>query len=110
MRNALFAALVAGSTLVAPVLAQATCVKTGTIIRVVLRDAAEPGNHVIDLRVNFSDTFYYSARTGDPNTAQAAIVLNALGTPVQIIGGAATCPTTGTARLMGTARVIIASP
>ncbi len=109
MKTVILPAVLACSSLFTPLLAEAACTQTGTIIRVVMRDASSTGKHAIDLRVDALDTFYYHTVTSDPNLAQAAILLNSLGTPVTIRGKRSTCGT-GTDRSMGNADYIIASP
>ena len=110
--NKAFAAIVAAVLWLLPMaVAEAACIKKGIITRVVLRDEGSANKeHLIDLRPFSTFGSYYVVRTKDTNLALAAILLNSLGTTVEILGSRTSCPTTGDQRPMGIARYIIASP
>ena len=93
-----------------PVASQAACTQTGKLVRVKFKDDSVTGSHVLYMRVETTDTFYYTAKTKDDDVAELAAILAAMQTRVQVKGKAASCPTTGTSRSMGAVHQLIAIP
>lgn len=91
--------------------AHATCLKSGYIERVSNFASSTVGesNTVIYLRTASETDFRLFATTKDPSIAAAANS-NVGGTRVDMRGDAATCPTTGKQRAMGTVEVLWINP
>ncbi len=93
-----------------PVASQAACNQTGKLVRVKMKDDSAKGSHILYMRVETTDTFYYTAGTADDDLATLAATLAAMQTRVQVSGSASSCPVTGTKRSMGRIRHLIAVP
>lgn len=85
-------ALVVG---LAPTLAEAACNKTGTVVRVKMRNDGRAGSHIIYIRELGRDLFYWTARTADDEMANLAGTMVANRTRVRVKGTASACPTAG---------------
>ncbi len=93
-----------------PIASQAGCNQTGKLVRVKMKDDGSKGSHILYMRVETTDTFYYIAKTADDDLATLAATLAAMQTRVQVSGSASSCPVTGTKRSMGKVKQLIAIP
>lgn len=93
-----------------PAPSQAACSKTGTMVRVKMKDDSVKGSHVLYMRVSKDDPFFYTVKTSDDELAQTASILAALQTRVQVKGNTSSCPTSGRNRRLGKVVQLIAVP
>lgn len=75
-----------------PAAAEAACTKTGTLVRVKMKDDSQTGSHVLYLRELATDPFHWTAKTKDDELAQSASGLVASRTRVQVKGDKSACP------------------
>jgi hypothetical protein len=112
--------LIAGALLLAmPLSSQAICTLHGNVIRVQnTANEINPKNFIY-LRAsqsqnttiyNSNGNHYYLGSTTDDALAQAASIALANSTTVFVSTDASSCPTTGTARVVGNIRAIILAP
>jgi hypothetical protein len=95
---------------VTPATSKAACTKTGTIVRVMMKDDSKKGSHILYLRDRVTDSFYYKANTTDDDLAALAATLAAQQTRVSLKGNVSSCPNTGAARDIGKVIQILAVP
>ena len=93
MRKILLAMAAAVLLGVVPAAAEASCSITGTLVRARFKDDAKTGSHVLYLRDNVTDTFYYTVKTKDDEMAALAATLAAQQTRVKVKGSVSDCPT-----------------
>lgn len=110
MRKALLAMAAMVLLGIVPLASEAACSKSGTIVRVSMKDNSSKGAHTLYLRDRVTDPFYYRAKTTDDSVAAMASTLAAQQTRVSIKGNASSCPKKGNARNMGKVIQIIAVP
>ena len=80
---------------------QASCVSTGTIIAVGFADDSTATEHTIRMRRNALDNHHFFATTKDDEAAVKAARALRTSAEVRLVGTAAACPKTGTARDLG---------
>ena len=106
----LFAIAFIISTFTFPLAANATCTKSGIVVRVTDYADGVGSYHYIYMKTSALSTIYYYTRTTDDNMAE--IANNALTSQVRVTiqGDRSTCLTTGTGRYQGNLRYIIVNP
>ena len=95
-----------------PVAAQASCGKTGPIVRVTNYDDSYSSRACyIYMRSGGPLTSYYNyTRTNDDNICTTASIAATSGVDTTVRADASSCPTSGTARFMGELSYLIINP
>ena len=99
------------AVLLSPIAVQATCIVTGPIVRVTAYDdsSSTTGCYIYQRNSALASYYYYTVTTDD-DMCSNAVVAATTAVDVQIVGNAASCPTTGTARYAGTLNYININP
>ena len=99
------------AVLLSPIAVQATCTVIGPIVRVTTWDdsSSSTGCYIYQRNSALASYYYYTATTDD-DMCSNAVVAATTAVDVQIVGNAASCPTTGTARYAGTLNYININP
>jgi len=92
--------------LILPLAASGACAITGEVVR--MADTA--GSSTAYLTTTSLATVYYMVTSIDSDLRDALRSCQNSGKKCYVVGSAATCPSTGTARPMGSAVTIIANP
>ena len=99
------------AVLLSPIAVQATCTVTGPIVRVTTYadNYSGTGCHIYQRDGALASYYYYTVTTDD-DMCSNAVVAATTAVDVPIVGNAASCPTTGTARNAGTLNYLIINP